>query len=281
MAAARPWHDARVWYVTTARRPDAALESRARELADRLGLPYRRRPEGRLSDGDRGRAGEEGRAEAYLVVERTGLAIQAAGRRLVYHPGMAVHRIRALRAGGGDPMVEAMGLRGGERVLDATLGLASDALVAAYAIGPRGRVSGVEKVPALAELVREGLARFAWRDPDMAQAAARIDVHVADHGAYLAGCSSGAFDVVYFDAMFERSLSGSTTMAAWRLVAEEGPVGERALVEAMRVARRRVVLKDRADSARLGALTPHRVAGGRSSRVVYGIWVVGPDAGDG
>lgn len=261
--------------MTTARQPDAALERRARDLAERLGLPYRRRPEGRLA------IGEGGSAEVYLVVERTGLAIQVAGRRLVYHPGMAVHRIRALRAGGHDPMVEAMGLQGGERVLDATLGLASDALVAAYAVGPQGRVSGVEKVPALAALVREGLARFAWRDPEMAEAAARIEVHAADHEAYLAACPSGAFDVVYFDAMFESSLSGSTSMAAWRLVAEEQPVGARALAEAMRVARRRVVLKDRADSTRLEALMPHRVAGGRSSRVVYAIWTVGSDAGDG
>lgn len=173
-----------------------------------------------------------------------------------------------------DPMVEAMGLSGGEQVLDATLGLASDALVAAFAAGPAGWVTGVEKVAALAVLVREGLRGYGWEDGDVAAAAARIEVVAADHSKVLAMADPGSFDVVYFDVMFERPLSGSASMASWRRVADEGPLAADVVQAALSAARRRVVVKDRRDSARLAALGPPRLWGGRSSRVVYGIWDV-------
>ncbi|HEY8498190.1 MAG TPA: class I SAM-dependent methyltransferase [Limnochordales bacterium] len=268
MAAAAP-RDPLAWCVTTARHPDEELERQARQLAHRLGLEYWPR-RGRPLDPARA-----GPGRAFLVVERGGLAVHAGGRRIVYHPGMAVHRVRALREGHPDPMVEAMGLTGGEQVLDATLGLGSDALVAAFAVGPRGRVTGLEKVAALAALVEAGLASYPWRDPALAEAARRIEVRAADHRAFLAACPPGSFDVVYFDAMFERSLPGSASMAEWRQVADESPVEMEALQQARRVARRRVVLKERADSRRLARLEPPRLVGGRSSRVVFAVWELG------
>lgn len=268
-------HEGLTWFVTTTRRPSPELEERARRLAAELGVPFTRRRDRPLA------CPEQAPACAFLVVERDGLAVQVAGRRLTYHPGMALHRIRALQAGATDPMVEAMGLEGGEQVLDATLGLGSDALVAAYAVGPQGSVTGVEKVPALAALTREGLRRYPWEQPALAEAAARIRVVAADHRAFMEGCGRGSFDVVYFDAMFERTLSGSSAMAAWRLVADERPLAPEAVALALEVARRRVVVKDRRDSPRLAALSPPRLVGGRSSRVVYGVWELERDGGPG
>lgn len=269
------------WFVTTTRRPSPQQEQQARRLAAELGLPFIRRRDRALD------CPEQAPACAFLVVERDGLAVHVAGRRLAYHPGMALHRIRALQAGGTDPMVEAMGLRGGEQVLDATLGLGSDALVAAYAAGPRGSVTGVEKVPALAALTREGLRRYPWEQPALAEAAARIRVVADDHRAFMERCGKGSFDVVYFDAMFDRTLPGSSAMAAWRLVADEAPLAPEAVALALKVARRRVVVKDRRDSPRLLALlSPPRRVGGRSSRVEYGVWELedrdgGPGRGNG
>ena len=268
-------HEKLTWYVTTTRRPSPHQEARARRLAAELKVTYVRRRDDPLTRLD------PASPCAFVVVERDGLAVHVAGRRLTYHPGMALHRIRALQAGAKDPMVEAMGLRGGEQVLDATLGLGSDALVAAYAAGPGGRVTGVEKVPALAVLTREGLRHYPWEEEAVAEAARRIDVVAADHRAFLEGCGRRSFDVVYFDAMFEQTLSGSATMAAWRLVADESPLAAEAVAMALEVARRRVVVKDRRDSTRLAELSPPRVVGGRSSRVVYGVWELDRDDGRG
>lgn len=210
-----------------------------------------------------------------LVVERTRLMLRWGEERVIYHPGMALHRIRVLRAGGSDPMVEAMGIEGGEQILDATLGPGSDALVSAWATREGGHVVGVEKVAVLGVLTREGLREWPWTRRDLEEAARRIDVRTGDHLPLLREAADGSFDVVYFDAMFERTLSGSSSIGSWREAADPSPVSEEAVRLACRVARRRVVVKDRWDSHRLADLRPSTVAGGRSSRVRYGIWHAG------
>lgn len=258
--------------VTTGREPLPEQEAQAQRLAQELGARYVPRSSIRLSRLRSAAPSSRADRPLVLVVERQRLCLHADGQELFYHPGMALQRIRRLRQGRPDPMVEAMGLQAGDRVLDATLGLAADALVAAAVVGPEGQVVGLERVPALAVLVREGLRRYPWPDPELAAAAARIQVQAADHRDWLARQVDGSFDVVYFDVMFERPLSGSAAMAAWRRVAFEGPVTPETLQQARRVARRCVVLKDRRDSTRLAQLQPPALAGGRASRVVYGVW---------
>src|SRR5512138_2034020 len=114
---------------------------------------------------------------------------------------LRARRARERRRGGGDAttrdtFLEAAGIEDGDAVLDCTLGLGADALVAAVAAGPRGRVVGVEASPALAAWVGEGLRRL---DDE---AAARIEVRAADHAALLAALPDRSFDVVVFDPMF-------------------------------------------------------------------------------
>lgn len=270
--------------VTTGRDPLPRQEADALRLAAELGARYV--PRGTLglsrlaaavrpgpgSPAPAGGAAGRRPRPLVLVVERQRLSLYADGRELYYHPGMALQRIRRLRQGRPDPMVEAMELALGDRVLDATLGLGADALVASAVVGPEGRVVGLERVPVLAVLVREGLRGYPWPDPVVAAAAGRIEVRAADHRQWLRQQPAGSFDVVYFDVMFERPLSGSAAMAAWRRVAFEGALEPEVLQEARRVARRCVVLKDRRDSSRLDALKPPRLTGGHSSRVVYGVW---------
>ena len=261
--------------VTTGRQADEEQQRQARRLAEELGAVYRPRQAhslGRLLAGPG--PGGPGRA-AVLVVQRHRLVLHVGGEELFYHPGMALQRLRRLRRGRPDPLVEALGLQPGDTVVDATLGLAADALVASAVVGPHGRVVGLERVAVLAVLVREGLASYPWPDPELAQAAARIQVLACDHRDWLAAQPPRSADVVYFDAMFERPLSGSVSMAAWRRAAWEEPVQPEALQQAARVARRCVVLKDRRDSSRLASLRPARIVGGRSSRVVYGVWPAG------
>ncbi|MBE3597963.1 MAG: class I SAM-dependent methyltransferase [Limnochordaceae bacterium] len=256
----------RVVAVTTGRDPAPAQEILARRLASRLGVDYVPRSRGSL-----GQTGL-GPQAAVVVVERGRLTIRTGQGALRYHPGMALHRIRLLRSGGLDPMVQAMGLRPGDRVLDATVGPAWDALVAAWATGEQGEVLGLEKVPALALLTAEGLRAYPWPSPDVAAAASRIRIEAEDHLAFLRARPAGSFDVVYFDVMFQQGLPGSQAMRAWRELADPGELTPEALALARIVARRRVVVKERRDSERLALLQPPRLEGGSSSRVVYAVW---------
>lgn len=100
-------------------------------------------------------------AEAVLVLGRRRSALWLDGREHVWHAGMGELRLRRMQRGERttrDAFLEAAALRPGDAVLDATLGLGMDALVAAGAVAPGGRVVAVESSPALAALVCEGLA---------------------------------------------------------------------------------------------------------------------------
>jgi ubiquinone/menaquinone biosynthesis C-methylase UbiE len=151
-----------------------------------------------------------------------------------------------------DPFLEAAALLPGDAVLDCTLGLGADALVAAAAVGPAGRVAGLEASPALAAWVAEGLARL----PD--EPARRVEVRAADHLAALAALPPRSFDVVVFDPMFRHARAEPGGFDVVRRLADPRPLDPAALAAARRVARRAVVVKDGApgwDLARLG-LTP-------------------------
>ena len=104
------------------------------------------------------------------------------------------------------------------------------------------------------------------RDP----AAARIAVHHADSAAWLRAAPDGAFDVVVFDPMFRHARAEPPGFEVVRRLADARPLSAETLAEAVRVARRSVVVKDGApgwDLLRLG-LTP--VPGARWAHRCYG-----------
>lgn len=247
--------------VTTSRHPTAHEEAWAQQLAAELGLPYRPRT-GSLKDLG---------AAAALVVTRERLVVQTDAGEIYFHPGMARPRVRQLERGGPDVMVEAMGLRPGDAVLDCTLGLGSDAIVASYVVGEEGRVVGLEAVPVLAAVVRWGLAHYDPEHQGLRAAMRRIRVVQADHEEYLASLSPASFDVVYFDPMFREPVQESSHMRPWRLLASYKPLNPHTVALARRVARRRVVVKERSGSPLFAELGLPRVVGGRKSRIAYGI----------
>jgi SAM-dependent methyltransferase len=250
--------------VTTPLRPSAGEESAAREAAARHGLPLA--PRRNLSAA---RTAERAEAEALLVLSATRSVLWLGGESHVWSAGMGV--LRAKRAGrevgptGRDPFLEAAAFRAGETVLDATLGLGADALVAAAAVGPDGRVLGIEASPALAAWVAEGLRRL-----DLAPAR-RIEVRAGDHVAVLASLPDRSFDAVAFDPMFRHARAAPGGFGLLRRLADPRPLSREALDRACRVARRRVVVKDGApgwDLARLG-LRP--LASARGAHRYYGV----------
>ncbi len=207
-----------------------------------------------------------------LVVSNRRVSFFCNGEELFWHPSMAKLRIKEIKAGKTDWMIEAMGLQPGGWVLDCTLGLGTDAIVASFVVGNQGRVVGVESSPVLAVLVQHGLKTY--RDHvsrELLAAMARIEVVCADHLSYLKNLASESFDVVYFDPMFRKPLQKSKAIGPVRLVANPAPLSIQAVEEAIRVARRRVVMKETRDSGEFARLGFTRVLGGKYSPVAYGI----------
>src|SRR4051812_28599316 len=118
------------------------------------------------------------------------------GRAFRASLGMGHLRLVRVRAGEEDPLMKAAGLRPGDRILDATLGLGQDALVAAEVT--QAPVVGLEASPILAAFVVAGLQRLRGPPRD---AAARIEVRCADHRAALRELPARSFDVVLLDPM--------------------------------------------------------------------------------
>jgi hypothetical protein len=208
-------------------------------------------------------------AEALLVVGTRQAALFTGGKPQPYHPGMGALRLKRLRQGERGPpsrdgFLEAADLRPGETVLDCTLGLGGDALVAAGAVGPGGRVVGLESSPALAAFVAEGLARY----PE--EAARRVEVIQSDHLRYLVALPDRSFDVVAFDPMFTRPLGAEPAFEVVRRLAEPRPLSAQSLRQARRVARRWVVVKDCAPGRELGRLGLSPLPCSRRTQRLYG-----------
>ncbi len=236
--------------LTTALGAMSDLLAEARAAAERHGVPLLERRERPLAE-----VAGLARAEALVVLAVRGVALFVAGTEHRYQPGMGTLRAKRLVLGEtatGDPFLMAAGLRPGDAVLDCTLGLGADALVAAEAVGPAGRVLGLEASPALAVWVSEGLRRLPF------PAARRVEVRCCEHGAFLRGLPDRSFDIVVFDPMFRHARAQEPAFDVVRRLADPRPLQQAALEQARRTARRWVVVKDGVpgwDLARLG-LTP-------------------------
>lgn len=187
-----------------------------------------------------------------------------------YHPGMARRRVRNVAKGMGDPMVTAMSLRAGDRVLDCTLGRGTDATIASLVVGDEGRVVGLESVPIVAAMTEHGLKTFDSGVVEVNQAMARIQVVCADNADYLSTAEPGSFDVVYFDPLFDRPIQASSAMVPLRALADARGLTRDVLDLARRVAQRWVVVKQRRDSPLWEELVPEDLVRGHHSSIEYG-----------
>lgn len=243
--------------VTTSLHPSSEEAAAARAAATRWGVAFVERERRSLEE-----VGGGGRVDGLLVLTRRKASLVMKGGAADWSPGMGALRAkrvarrlaRALPSEGPDrdPFFEAAGIRPGDAVLDCTLGLGADALVAAVGAGPGGRVVGIERSVALAAWVGEGLARSAY------PGAERIEVRAGDHAALLASLPDRSFDVVCFDPMFRHARAEPGGFDVVRALADGRPLAAEAVADARRVARRWVLVKDGApgwDLARLG-LTP-------------------------
>ncbi|NGQ96370.1 class I SAM-dependent methyltransferase [Brevibacillus sp. SYP-B805] len=250
--------------VTTGAGPSDETRAHAVELAARLSLPFVERRNRSLPQLRR-QYGTDG----ILVVTAKGARLERAqGQPFFFHPNNAAFRIKRLERGDTDIMLSVCQIAPGDHVLDATLGLGADAIVFAHGVGEKGRVLGVESEPLIALLVEDGLRTWPTPSASLRQAMWRVEVAVGHHLDVLRTLPDRSFDVVYFDPMFTSAVADSAGIRGIRPYANPEPLSMEAVREALRVARRRVVLKEGKGGTLYKQLgfTPFRT---RQHQVVY------------
>jgi len=257
--------------VTTAVKPGAAIEAQAHRLAAELGAPFVPRLTHPLPQ-----IFGAARSARLLIAGADHLRLRdgATGTEYYFHPNMFLIRGSNVLRGVPDHFLEATGLGPGGSLLDCTLGFASESALASLIVGDAGLVVGLESVPALAAVAREGVRDFPMSSAVLGAALRRVQVVTADNGAYLRGCIARSFDVVYFDPFFDKRLSGSEASVSPLFVfGDPSPLDPSAIQEARRVARHRVVIKHPRHEplpAAVSALVTETV-GSRKSRLVYAV----------
>lgn len=255
--------------ITTGYNPIAATEQAAREFAQQLNVEFVARNRNSLAA-----IQKNFQVDVILLFSKQGPLIYTDDGNYFFHLSMADLRIKNLKNGKHDHMINAMQLQPGMSVLDCTLGLATDAIVASFATGPAGKVTGLENSLLLAFIAKAGLAGFIGESPDITEALRKIEVIQADSEKYLCNVPDQSYDIVYFDPMFRQPIQSSSNLKPIRLLADKRPVSLTVLAEAKRVARKRIVLKEMQGSAEFDRLGFSQFVGGKYSSVQYGIMEV-------
>lgn len=222
--------------VTTAYRPNGKTDELAAKTAADLSLPFVRRMKRSISKIHL----EEGADVLVAAKERLEFYPLGKTEPFFFHPNSSAFRTK--RPIGEDPLVEVSGLSAGDAFIDCTLGMASDAIVASIRTGEEGTVVGCESHPVIAYIVAKGLAEYAAL-PHLIAAMRRIQVMPGTSLDFLRTLPRNSADVVYMDPMFTEEIRESSNFSPLRPAADSGQLNVEWVQEAVRVARKSVVLK--------------------------------------
>lgn len=181
--------------------------------------------------------------------------------------GAMGHR-RKYGGGRGQLVAKAVGLKKGftPAVVDATAGLGRDSFVLAQ-LGCRVRM--VERSPVVAALLRDGMMR-AQSDAEVAEIIGRMSLTVADAKEWLLTLSEEQRpDVVYVDPMHPERTKAAEVKKEMRLFRDLVGFDEddaELLQAALRVARKRVVVKRPRKAEAIAGPRPGLVMEGKSTR---------------
>jgi len=221
--------------VTTSLGAQAAVVDRARSVATACGGQFRPR-RGGLPAWWKG-----GDFDLLYVVSAEGEQLRDAQEGLSVHEGLLKLKCAS---GRGHPLLRAIAPLKAEPVplvLDATLGMAQDALHITAMLPTE--VLGFEASRILASLTQAGLRKVMAQRPRWSAAAAKVRVEVRSSRAALAEMPDDSVPVVFMDPMFDSPLRAPPGYGLLRRCAEPDPLDSAWLRDAVRVAERRVVLK--------------------------------------
>ncbi|NQH36739.1 class I SAM-dependent methyltransferase [Streptococcus suis] len=215
--------------VTTSLGMDEGLVYRARRIASELGIEYKERKKQSVGK-------MLGTYEAVLVLYKDKLILeQRGGQVLFFHPDTAMLRIKS----GRDPLLELLG-KEKQSIIDCTMGLGSDSIVLASA---GHRVTALESSKLVHFIVSRGLQDFDSGLQEVNRAMKSIQTIWTDSLTYLKGQIDKSVDVIYLDPMFSQEITESDNLDGLKPFANYSALSEEFLVEAKRVARRKIIIK--------------------------------------
>ncbi len=237
-------------FVTTAGRTDDLHIEQAKNIATQFSLPFYQRNKRSIA-----RMHQDYRMDC-LVVGKNKLELHkiSGSMPFFFHPNLAMVRTKRLMNGEEDPYIAAAKIERGSSILDCTLGLGSDAIIASYVSGPGGEIRAIEENPIVSFIVEQGLLQWESGIELMDAAMKRIHIQTGNHLEVLKTLTDNSFDVVYFDPMFEERIEESEGMKGLAQFASHEDLQLETIVQAKRVARNRVVLKDHFQSKRFEQL---------------------------
>ena len=256
--------------VTTVQHPSDSINTLAAHIAATLNIPFVARAKHSLMA-----IKIHYQVDNIIVAAQKGPLVNTPGGEYFFHLNMAELRIKNLLNGKHDHMVSAMSLQTGMSVLDCTLGLATDSIVASFVAGSTGTVLGLETSPVVAFIASYGLQHFITDEQNITDALRRIGVKHTHSYKYLTTLPDNCYDIVYFDPMFRHPIHSSSNVKPLRYLADNSPLTKNTLKEACRVAKKRVVVKESSKSNEFTRLGIESIYGGKYSSVHYGVIEIG------
>lgn len=262
-------------FVTTAARETPVLRETAHALARELHCAFLPRRGAGLPALF---AAHSETVRAVVVQTERLLLIDRDGHTFFAHPGIGYLRFGNLLLSGRDTLLDASGAKPGDRVLDCTLGFAAEATLFAHASGDTGVVHGVEAVPEVGVVVRAGLQSVVTKQEKLNAAMRRVQVvHLGSHRDYLRTCADKSYDVVYFDPFFDTVLEDSLSFAPLRVFGDHTRLAPETLADAVRVARRCVVVKTTRWGDTFAELGITERVESKNGKVTYGVVAAGTE----
>jgi 16S rRNA (guanine1516-N2)-methyltransferase len=228
-------------FVTTASHSTPALRERAEQVAIELSAPVVPRHQEPLAKFFT----QMPEATRAIVVQKDRLLlVHKDGVEFFYHPNLGYLRLSNYLQGQNDWLLAAAEVQPTDAILDCTLGYAGEATLFATQVGDTGEVHGIEGIPELGIIVREGLQTTQTQQVKINEAMRRVKVvHLGHHLEYLQTCPDKRYDIVYFDPFFDVDVDKPGTLNALRFFGDHRPLTLESVNEAKRVARRFVIIK--------------------------------------
>lgn len=252
--------------VTTIRNSTAPIIEEAKARAQVLGFPYFQR-EDTLEE-----MAARYQVDGFLIYGKQLPYYWNGGEEYRFHMGTAVLRTSQMEKGNQDRLCRLLPTDDFCSVLDCTFGQAGDSSTMSWYLLDRGQVTALEKSPILYEIGRAGIAGYVDKDEKLTKAVRRISLWHQDFKTFLQQAAPKRFDVIYFDPMFHHPVKREVNdMEGFRRAASYDGLAEEVLRLAMKVARKKIIVKERPFSPLFQNGLFTEVHGKKGQTTAYGV----------
>lgn len=223
--------------ITTIPKPIEQNIAQAREIAEKFSIPFFERKESCK------KCMEENNLDGLIVCGKE-LFLKTKDGEYKFHLGMAKLRLLQLKRGNVDRLCKLIP-ESVSTFLDCTFGQGNDSIVVSGFLGEKSKIISLEKSKALYIIGKYGIKKISETD-EYQDILKRIELKNEDFFTYLKKAESKSIDVVYFDTMFKHPVkSEKNHREAFRKCACYDKLTKEILDESIRVAKKRVIIKER------------------------------------